>query len=83
MDDDFKSAYTTREGEKGPVIISDEGVTILKEKCKGKPAANQEPETTTNQAETTANHIDTELLGILQKELDKALKRIKQLEEKQ
>ena len=33
MDDDFKSAYTTREGEKGTVIISDEGVTILKEKC--------------------------------------------------
>lgn len=78
MDDDFKSAYTTREGEKGPVIISDEGVTILKEKCKGKPAANQEPETTTNQAETTENHVDSELLSILQGELETLNKQLAQ-----
>lgn len=69
MDDDFKSAYTKRDGEKSPVIISDEGVSILREKCKGKTTANQEAETTTNQVETTANPEKDDLFSILKAEM--------------
>lgn len=69
MDDDFKSAYTKRDGEKSPVIISDEGVSILREKCKGKTIANQEVETTTNQVETTANPEKDDLISILKAEM--------------
>lgn len=70
MDDDFKATYTSQEDAKSPVMISDEGVTILVSSFKEKPTENQKVETTENQAETTENHIDTELLSILQKELD-------------
>lgn len=62
MDDDFKSAYTKRDGEKSPVIISDEGVSILREKCKGKTTANQE-------VETTANPEKDDLFSILKAEM--------------
>lgn len=70
MDDAFKASYTTQKGEKGPVLISDEGVDILKGKCKGRNLENQEVETTTNQTETTENHADLDLISLLKKELE-------------
>ena len=70
MDEDFKAQYTTQEGEKSPVMISDEGVEILKGKCKGRSTENQEVETTTNQAETTANPAESDVISILKMELE-------------
>ena len=70
MDDAFKVQYTTQEGAKAPVLISDEGVEILKGKCKGKNTENQAVETTTNQVETTENHTDSELISLLKAELE-------------
>ena len=70
MDEDFKAQYTTQEGEKSPVMISDEGVEILKGKCKGRSTENQEVETTTNQVETTANHSETDIIEVLKIELE-------------
>ncbi len=78
MDDNFKKQYTTQEGERSPIIVSEEGEAILKQKCKGLSPANQEPETTTNQAETTGNHVDSELLSILQGELETLNKQLAQ-----
>lgn len=72
MDDNFKKQYTTQEGERSPIIVSEEGEAILKQKCKGLSPANrfvETPETTEKQAIQTANQVNTELLNILQEEL--------------
>lgn len=70
MDDDFKSKYTSKEGEKGAVMISDEGVQILKGCCKGRNTENQEAEITANQVETTENHANPDLISLLKAELE-------------
>lgn len=72
MDDNFKKQYTTQEGERSPIIVSEEGEAILKQKCKGLSPANrfvETPETTEKQAVQTANQVNTELLNILQEDL--------------
>ena len=61
MDKSFKDAYTTQEGERSPIIISDEGVAILKSKCKGANPENQFAET----VETTANPEKKENLDVI------------------
>ena len=70
MDEDFKAQYTTQEGEKSPVMISDEGVEVLKGKCKGRNTENQEAETAANQVETTANSTESDVISVLKMELE-------------
>lgn len=53
MDADFVVKYTTQEGERSPIIVSDEGVELLKTKCKGRGKFAEEAESL--QVET-ANH---------------------------
>lgn len=86
MDEEFKAKYVTKEGERSPILISDEGVAIIREKCKGKTTANQEVETTANQVvetvetvEHTENTVTSELIKTLQRELETLNK---QLDEK-
>ncbi len=69
MDDAFKAAYTSQDGEKSPVMISDDGVEVLKSKCKGRNPENQVVETTENQVETSANHAENDVIEVLKKEL--------------
>ncbi len=81
MDDTFKTAYTTQEGEKGPVLISDEGVEVLKGKCKGRNTENQVVETTANQVETTTNHTENDVIEILKLELETLNKQLEAKDE--
>lgn len=77
MDEAFKAKYTKQDGDRAPVIISDEGVEILKSKCKGKNPVNQFAETAETKVETPVNQAETDLISVLQEQM-KALN--KQLE---